>query len=63
MRDAAELYVDVKQESRAAEIKSENDFICSNESSGSYKCIKCCKVRLLIFTEDIYMVENIILVC
>uniref|UniRef100_G3PSV0 Growth factor independent 1A transcription repressor a n=1 Tax=Gasterosteus aculeatus TaxID=69293 RepID=G3PSV0_GASAC len=44
MRDAAELYVDVKQESRAAEIKSENDFICSNESSGSYKCIKCCKV-------------------
>ncbi|XP_062413596.1 growth factor independent 1A transcription repressor a [Pungitius pungitius] len=45
MRDADELYVDVKQESRAAEIKSENDFICSNiESTGSYKCIKCCKV-------------------
>ncbi|TNN69832.1 Zinc finger protein Gfi-1 [Liparis tanakae] len=45
MRDGGELYVDVKQKSRAAEIKSENDFICSNiESSGSYKCIKCGKV-------------------
>ncbi|KAM8849548.1 growth factor independent 1A transcription repressor a [Spinachia spinachia] len=45
MRDADELYVDVKQESRPAKIKSENDFICSNiESSGSYNCIKCCKV-------------------
>ncbi|XP_054482908.1 growth factor independent 1A transcription repressor a [Anoplopoma fimbria] len=39
------LYVDVKQKSCGAEIKSEKDFICSNiESSGSYKCIKCCKV-------------------
>uniref|UniRef100_A0A8C3G3X8 Growth factor independent 1A transcription repressor a n=1 Tax=Cyclopterus lumpus TaxID=8103 RepID=A0A8C3G3X8_CYCLU len=45
MRDGDELYADVKQKSRAAEIKSENDFICSNiESSGSYKCIKCGKV-------------------
>ncbi|XP_071347350.1 growth factor independent 1A transcription repressor a isoform X2 [Trachinotus anak] len=43
MRDADELYLDVKQ--KPAEIKSENDFICSNfESNGSYKCIKCCKV-------------------
>lgn len=45
MRDADELYLDVKQKPRAPEIKSENDFISSNfESSGSYKCIKCCKV-------------------
>ncbi|XP_068594362.1 growth factor independent 1A transcription repressor a [Cebidichthys violaceus] len=45
MRDVDKLYVDVKQKSRAAEIKSENDLICSNiESSGSYKCITCCKV-------------------
>lgn len=50
MRDADELYLDVKQKPRAAEIKSENDFICSNfESSGSYKCIKCCKVRFSEF--------------
>ncbi|TMS09745.1 Zinc finger protein Gfi-1 [Larimichthys crocea] len=42
--DGDELYVDVKK-SRGAEIKSESDFVCSNrESSGSYKCIKCCKV-------------------
>ncbi|XP_026229394.1 growth factor independent 1A transcription repressor a [Anabas testudineus] len=45
MRDRDELYLDLKQRSRGAEIKSENDFICSNlESNGSYKCIKCCKV-------------------
>ncbi|KAI3375115.1 hypothetical protein L3Q82_021639, partial [Scortum barcoo] len=45
MRDGNELYLDVKQKSRGAEIKSESDFICSDlESSGSYKCIKCCKV-------------------
>ncbi|XP_031153906.1 growth factor independent 1A transcription repressor a isoform X1 [Sander lucioperca] len=45
MRAGDELYVDVKQKPRGAEIKSENDLICSNiESSGSYKCIKCCKV-------------------
>ncbi|XP_074545225.1 growth factor independent 1A transcription repressor a [Halichoeres trimaculatus] len=44
MRD--ELYLDVKQKQRGVEIKSEGDFICSNplESSGSFKCIKCCKV-------------------
>lgn len=51
MRDGDELYVDVKQKPRRAEIKSESDLICSNiESSGSYKCIKCCKVRLPMFT-------------
>lgn len=45
MRDGDELYLDVKQNPRGAEIKSESDFMCSNlESSGSYKCIKCCKV-------------------
>uniref|UniRef100_UPI0037E76E3C growth factor independent 1A transcription repressor a n=1 Tax=Semicossyphus pulcher TaxID=241346 RepID=UPI0037E76E3C len=45
MRDRDELYLDVKQKQRGAEIKTESDFICSNiESSGSYKCIKCCKV-------------------
>ncbi len=51
MRDGDELYLDVKQKPRGAEIKSESDFICSNvESSGSYKCIKCCKVRFLLLT-------------
>ncbi|KAL3988271.1 ATP citrate (pro-S)-lyase [Sarotherodon galilaeus] len=45
MRDRDELYLDAKQQARVAEIKSENDFIRANlESSGSYKCIKCCKV-------------------
>uniref|UniRef100_A0AAQ5ZAD0 C2H2-type domain-containing protein n=1 Tax=Amphiprion ocellaris TaxID=80972 RepID=A0AAQ5ZAD0_AMPOC len=45
VRDGDGLYLDVKQQPRGAEIKSENDFIRSNlESSGSYKCIKCCKV-------------------
>lgn len=45
MRERDELYLEVKQRPRGAEIKSENDSICSNlESSGSYKCIKCCKV-------------------
>ncbi|KAM7379083.1 hypothetical protein PAMP_004657 [Pampus punctatissimus] len=45
MRDADELYVDVKQKPRGSEIKTERDFICSNiEANGSYKCIKCCKV-------------------
>uniref|UniRef100_A0A3Q3II23 C2H2-type domain-containing protein n=1 Tax=Monopterus albus TaxID=43700 RepID=A0A3Q3II23_MONAL len=43
MRDADELYV--KQRPRSVEIKSENDFVCSNlESNGPYKCIKCFKV-------------------
>lgn len=52
MRDGDERYLDVKQRPRGAEIKSENDFISSNlESSASYKCIKCCKVRLPPFTE------------
>lgn len=52
MRDGDELYLDVKQKPRGAEIKSESDLSCSNlESSGSYKCIKCCKVRLLMFTD------------
>lgn len=51
MRDRDELYLDVKQRPRGAEIKSENDFICSNlESNGSYKCIKCCKVG--VFTSN-----------
>ncbi|XP_055359865.1 zinc finger protein Gfi-1-like [Betta splendens] len=45
MRDRDELYLDLKQGPRGAEIKSESDFICSNlESNGSYKCIKCGKV-------------------
>ncbi|XP_028449701.1 growth factor independent 1A transcription repressor a isoform X2 [Perca flavescens] len=45
MRAEDGLCVDVKQKPRGAEIKSENDLICSNiESSGSYKCIKCSKV-------------------
>ncbi|KAF3699144.1 Zinc finger protein Gfi-1 Growth factor independent protein 1 [Channa argus] len=45
MRDGDELYLEVKQRPRSAEIKSENDFICSNlDSNGAYKCIKCCKV-------------------
>ncbi|KAF3858773.1 hypothetical protein F7725_011982, partial [Dissostichus mawsoni] len=44
MRDGDELCVDVKQKPRVAEIKSENDFVCSNiDSSGSFKCMKCCK--------------------
>lgn len=48
MRDGDEFYLDVKQKSRDAEIKSESDLICSNlESSGSYKCIKCCKVNTI----------------
>ncbi|XP_060899460.1 zinc finger protein Gfi-1-like [Labrus mixtus] len=45
MRDREELYLDVKQNPLGIKIKSESDFICSNvEPSGSYKCIKCCKV-------------------
>lgn len=45
MRDGDELYVDVKQKPRSADIKSESDFMCANlDSNGSYKCIKCCKV-------------------
>ncbi|KAM3603876.1 uncharacterized protein V6R79_003397 [Siganus canaliculatus] len=45
MRDGDELYLDVKQNLRGAEIKSESDLMCSNlESSGSYKCMKCSKV-------------------
>lgn len=45
IQDGDELGVDVKQRPRDAEIKSENDFMCSNlETNGSYKCIKCCKV-------------------
>lgn len=38
MRDGEEF-----TQPRAAEIKSEEEFL---ESSGSYKCIKCCKVQL-----------------
>ncbi|XP_047445622.1 growth factor independent 1A transcription repressor a isoform X2 [Mugil cephalus] len=45
MRNGDELYLDVKQQPRVAEIKSENEFLRSSlESSGSFKCIKCCKV-------------------
>ncbi|CAJ1071876.1 zinc finger protein Gfi-1-like [Xyrichtys novacula] len=45
MRDRDELYLDVRQKQRGVEIKSESDFICSNlETSGTFKCIKCCKV-------------------
>ncbi|KAF7669789.1 hypothetical protein LDENG_00124100 [Lucifuga dentata] len=45
MRNADELYLDVKQKPRGSEMKSENDVICSNlESNGSFRCIKCCKV-------------------
>uniref|UniRef100_A0A4W6FF20 Growth factor independent 1A transcription repressor a n=1 Tax=Lates calcarifer TaxID=8187 RepID=A0A4W6FF20_LATCA len=58
MRDAEQLYVDVKHKPRGAEIKSENDFICSNfESSGSYKCIKCCKVRFSVLVSKIIAAE------
>ncbi|XP_037537565.1 growth factor independent 1A transcription repressor a [Nematolebias whitei] len=40
MRDGEEF-----TQPRAAEIKSEEDFIVSSlETNGSYKCIKCCKV-------------------
>ncbi|XP_017286232.1 growth factor independent 1A transcription repressor a [Kryptolebias marmoratus] len=40
MRDGEEF-----RQPRAAEIKSEEEVILSNlEASGSYKCIKCCKV-------------------
>lgn len=49
VRDADEFYLDVKQKSRDAQIKSESDFMCSGlESSGSYKCIKCCKVGTIL---------------
>lgn len=52
MRDRDELYLEMKQGPRGAEIKSESDFICSNlDSNGSYKCIKCGKVRILPTTE------------
>ncbi|KAM6919034.1 growth factor independent 1A transcription repressor a [Xenentodon cancila] len=45
MRDPDGLYLNVKQQPRSAEIKSENDSMHSNlEASGSFKCIKCCKV-------------------
>lgn len=51
MRDRDELYLDAKQQARVAEIKSENDFIRANlESSGSYKCIKCCKVGVSLIS-------------
>ncbi|TNM97883.1 hypothetical protein fugu_014129 [Takifugu bimaculatus] len=44
-RPGDDFYVDVKQNTREPEIKPESDFICSNlESSGSFKCVKCCKV-------------------
>lgn len=45
-RDGDDFYVDVKKKNRDVEmIKSESDFMCPGvESSGSYKCIKCCKV-------------------
>lgn len=59
MRDGDELYLDVKQNPRGAEIKSESDFMCSNlESSGSYKCIKCCKVSLLGKTNNSFDVSE-----
>lgn len=49
MRDRDELFLDVKQQARVAEIKSENDFVHGHlESSGSYKCIKCCKVGVYL---------------
>ncbi|XP_062285701.1 growth factor independent 1A transcription repressor a [Scomber scombrus] len=45
MRDADELYLDVKQKPHGLDIKNERDFVCSNlEANDSYKCIKCCKV-------------------
>lgn len=45
MRDADQLYSDLKLKTKASDIKSESDLICSRlEPSGSYKCIKCCKV-------------------
>lgn len=45
-RPGEDFYVDVKQNNSDSEIKPESDFIYSNlESSGSYKCVKCCKVR------------------
>lgn len=45
VRNEDDFYMDVKKQSRDIEIKSESDFSCTGvESSGSYKCIKCCKV-------------------
>lgn len=45
-RPGEDFYVDVKQNTTGSEIKPESDFIYSNlESSASYKCVKCCKVR------------------
>lgn len=49
VRDGDDFYMDVKKQTRDVEIKSESDFMCSAvESSGSYKCIKCCKVRSIL---------------
>lgn len=45
-RPGDDFYVDVKQKTSDSEMKPESDFIYSNlESNGSYKCVKCCKVR------------------
>lgn len=47
MRSEEEQYLDVKQRS---DIKSEKHILCSNlEPSGSYQCMKCCKVGLCGF--------------
>uniref|UniRef100_H3CND3 Growth factor independent 1A transcription repressor a n=1 Tax=Tetraodon nigroviridis TaxID=99883 RepID=H3CND3_TETNG len=44
-RPGEDFYVDVNQSSGDSGMKPESDFIYSNlESSGSYKCVKCCKV-------------------
>lgn len=54
MRDGDELYLDVEQKPRDSEVKSESDFICSNlGSSGSYKCMKCCKVIITVCFEGL----------
>ncbi|CAF96377.1 unnamed protein product, partial [Tetraodon nigroviridis] len=43
-RPGEDFYVDVNQSSGDSGMKPESDFIYSNlESSGSYKCVKCCK--------------------
>ncbi|KAM9323661.1 growth factor independent 1A transcription repressor a [Pholidichthys leucotaenia] len=45
MRGRNELFLDVKQQARGVEIKSENDFIRPDlDCAGSYNCVKCCKV-------------------
>lgn len=62
MRDRDELYLDAKKQARVAEIKSENDFIRANlESSGSYKCIKCCKVGVSLISLKVIIFSFFIL--